>query len=55
MEKDKSNDLWGRPHGRVVKIAHSALAARGFAGSDPGYGHGTTRQAMLRRRPTCHS
>ena len=27
----------------------------GFAGSDPGHGHGTARQAMLRWRPTCHN
>ena len=33
----------------------SASAAQGFAGSDPGRGLGTTRQAMLRRHPTCHN
>ena len=45
----------GWPRGRVVKFACSALAAQGFAGSDPGRGHGTTRQAMLRWHPTCHN
>ena len=35
------------PCGRVVKFAHSALAAQGFTGSDPGCGHGTAHQAML--------
>ena len=39
----------GRPRGRVVKFARSAATAHCFAGSDPG------RQAMLRRRPTCHN
>ena len=32
--------------------SRSALAAQGFASLDPGCGHGTTLQAMLRRRPT---
>ena len=31
---------------------HSTAAAQG---SDPGCGHGTTRQATLRRRPTSHN
>ena len=26
-----------------------------FVGSNPGRGHGTAHQAMLRRRPTCHN
>ena len=26
----------GQPCGQVVKFAHSALVAQGFAGSDPG-------------------
>ena len=34
---------------------YSALAAQGFAGSDPRHARGTDRQAMLRRRPTCHN
>ena len=45
----------GRPHGRVVELERLAVAAQGFAGSDPGRGHGTAHQAMLRRRPTCHN
>ena len=45
----------GRPRGLVVKFERSALVAQGFAGSDPGWGHGTTHQAMLRQRPTCHN
>ena len=45
----------GQPCGRVVKFARSALAAQGFTGSNPGCGHGTAYQAMLRRRPTCHN
>ena len=39
----------------MVKFALSSLAAQGFAGSDPGRGHGTDCQAMLRQRPTCHN
>ena len=45
----------GRPGGRVVKCARSTLAAQGFAGSDPGCGHGTAHQAVLRQHPTCHN
>ena len=45
----------GRPHGRVVKFVRSASAAQGFTGSNPGHGHGTACQAMLRRHPTCHN
>ena len=37
----------GRPHGQAVKFADSTLVAQGFAGSDPGYGHGTAHEAML--------
>ena len=45
----------GRPCGRVVKFTHFASATQGFAGSNPGRGHGTGHQAMLKRRPTCHN
>ena len=45
----------GRPCGRVVKFAHTTSVAWDFTGSDPGHGHGTTRHAMLRWRPTCHN
>ena len=45
----------GRPHGRVVKFVHSALVAQGFIHLDPGHGHGTTHQAMLRQHPTEHN
>ena len=30
-------------------------AAQCFVGSNPGRGHGTAHQTMLRRRPTCHN
>ena len=43
------------PGGQVGMFARWALAAQGFAGSDPGHGQGTARQATLRRRPTCHN
>ena len=46
---------WGLPRGRVVKFVSSALVAQGFTSSDPGHGHSTAHQAMLRRRPTCHN
>ena len=42
----------GRPCSRVVKFVLSTSAAQGFASSDPGRGHGTAHQAMLRGRPT---
>ena len=42
----------GRFHGQVVKFARSAVVAQG---SHPGRGHGTARQAMVRRRPTSHN
>ena len=38
----------GQPHGQVVKFVRSASAAQDFTGSDPGLGHGTAHQAMLR-------
>ena len=46
------NSFRGRLCGRVVKFAHSAVAAQGL---DPGCGHGTARQATLRWRPTSHN
>ena len=42
----------GRLRGRVVKFTRSAAVAQG---SDPGRGHGTARQAMLRWHPTSHN
>ena len=30
-------------------------AAQCFVGSNPGRGHGTARQTMLRQRPACHN
>ena len=51
----KSHNRGAQPRGRAVKFACSTLAAQGFAGSDPGRRHGTTCQATLRRRPTCHN
>ena len=45
----------GRPRGQVVKFAHSASAAQGFACSDPGRGCGTVQQAMLRWCPIRHN
>ena len=47
--------IGGRPCGRVTKFAGSASAAQGVAGLDPGCGHGTVCQAMLRWCPTCHN
>ena len=51
----KLSILGGRPRGRVVKFMRSASVAQGFASLDPGCGHGTAHQAMLRRHPTCHN
>ena len=39
----------------MVKFAHSASAAQGFPGLDPGRGCGTACPAMLWRSPTCHN
>ena len=46
---------WGWPCGQVVKFTPSPPVAQGFASLDPGRGHGTARQAMLRCRPKQHS
>ena len=36
--------------------SHAPLqAAQCFVGSNPGRGHDTAHQTMLRRRPTCHN
>ena len=36
--------------------SHAPLqAAQGFVGLNPGRGHGTAHQTMLRQRPTCHN
>ena len=43
------------PCGLVVKFAHSALAAQGFAVSDPRCRDGTTHKIMLRQCPTEHN
>ena len=51
MEK-KRNKMRDLHHGQVVEFAHSTSGAQGFASSDPGCGHGTARQAMLRWHPT---
>ena len=39
----------------MVKFVHSTWVVQGFTGSDPGCGHGTTRQVMLRQCPTQHN
>ena len=46
----KTSRGWLR--GQVVKFPRSAAAAQGL---DPERGHGTARQATLRRRPTSHN
>ena len=43
---------WGWSRGWEVKFLCSTSAAQGFADSDPGRGHGTAHQAMLRWWPT---
>ena len=45
----KESAFRGWPYGQVVKFTHSASAAQGFISLDPGRGHGTIHQAMLRR------
>ena len=51
-EKDKKEKPWGWPHSQVVKFACSASVAQSLASSDPGHGHGTAHQPMLRWHPT---
>ena len=44
--------------GPVVEVLSSRAplqAAQCFVGSNPGRGHGTAHQAMLRQRPTRHN
>ncbi|XP_070123667.1 TM2 domain-containing protein 1 isoform X6 [Equus caballus] len=43
------------PVAEWLKFACSALVAQGFAGLDPGRGHGTTHQAVPRWHPTLHN
>ena len=49
--KSLKKKVSGLRRGRLVEFACSASAARGFASSDPGRGHGTARQDVLGRRP----
>ena len=51
----KKHQAGGWPQGRVVEFVRSASAAQGFSGLDSGRRHGTTHQATLRWRPTCHN
>ena len=46
---------WGQPCCPVVKFTSSDSVAQGFTGLNPGHGHGTAHQAMLRQCPTCHN
>ena len=55
MCTNENNYVGGRLCGQLVTFMRSASAAQGFTGSDPGHGHGTTHQAMLRQHPTCHN
>ena len=52
IKSDKENNPSSRPHGQVLKFVHSALAAKGFAGSGPESRPSTPQQAMLRQCPT---
>ena len=50
------NSHWGAGPVAEPLSSHAPLqAAQCFIGSNPGRRHGTARQAMLRRRPTCHN
>ena len=42
----RRGNMWGQPRGQVVKFVRSTSAAQGFAGSDPGRGHGTAHQVI---------
>ena len=45
----------GQPCGQVAEFTHSPSAAQDFTSLDPGCGHGTAHQAMMRWHPTCHN
>ena len=51
----KGRKWQGQPHGQVVKLAPSALAAQRVTSSDLGHRPSMTHQAMLRWRPTQHN
>ena len=53
IEKLQNSGAW--PSGRVVKFVRSASVAQGFTGSNPGHGHDTAHQALLKWHPTCHN
>ena len=55
LKELKKTRRTGSPCGQVVKFMCSAVAAQGFTGLDPGHGHGTSCQAMLRQRPAYHN
>ena len=47
---------WGAgPVAEWLSSCASLQAAQCFVGSNPGRGHGTARQTMLRQWPTCHN
>ena len=48
-------NLGGGTRGRVVKSTRSASVAQGFTSSNPGPGHGTAHQTVVRRHPMCHN
>ena len=40
---------------RWLSLCAPLQAAQCFIGSNPGLGHGTAHQTMLRQHPTCHN
>ena len=47
----KMSYMGAGPVAEWLSLHVSALAVKGFTGSDPGHGPGTIHQAMLRQRP----
>ena len=54
--KNTGKTFWGTGPVAERLSSHAPLqAAQGFTSLNPGRGHGTAHQAMLRRHPTCHN
>ena len=51
----KRNRLAAGPVAKWLGSRAPLQAAQCFVGSNPGRGHGTAHQSMLRQRPTCHN
>ena len=51
----KRNGFLASPVAEWLSLRAPLQAAQGFVGSNPGRGHGTAHQTMLRQHPTYHN